>query len=201
MKNNKSILNYLSFSHKEDEKENPEEALRQHNLLMTTILEKAPIGFAVSTINDGKAVFVSEKFEEIYGVARGCIKDIDSFFENVYLDSGYREEMKKKIMEDVQSGDISRMKWRGIHITTRNGQEKVINAMNIPASEHNLMVSIVEDVTDTVRLEEELKKSNKATELKLSELEKMNSLMVGRELKMVEMKKQIEELEKKLSEK
>jgi hypothetical protein len=41
-----------------------------------------------------------------------------------------------------------------------------------------------------------INESKKTTENKINELDKINKLMVGRELKMVELKKRIQELEK-----
>jgi hypothetical protein len=43
-----------------------------------------------------------------------------------------------------------------------------------------------------------LEKTKKVMETKVAQLEQINKLMVGRELKMAEMKKEIEELKKKL---
>ncbi len=61
------------------------------------------------------------------------------------------------------------------------------------------------DVTERERFEKELeKKIQEKTFLlreKVEELEKMNKLMVGRELKMIELKKQIQELKERLSQK
>ena len=196
MKNNKIFFEHIKSRNGVDD-----EALQQQNMLMTTILEKSPIGFAVNTMDDGKAIFITDKFEEIYGVEKDSIKGVENFFEQVYLDPVYREEMRKKTLEDIQSGDISRMKWDNIHITTKTGENKVISAMNIPVTEQNLMVSIVQDVTANAKLSDELKKSNEISESKLKEVEKMNQLMMNREVKMIEMKKQIEELEEKLKDK
>ena len=193
MKNNKIFFEHIKSRNGADD-----EALQQQNMLMTTILEKSPIGFAVNTMDDGKAIFITDKFEEIYGVEKDSIKGVEDFFEKVYLDPVYREEMRKKTLEGIQSGDVSRMKWDNVHITTKTGENKVINAMNIPVVEQNLMVSIVQDVTANAKLSDELKKSNEISESKLKEVEKMNQLMMNREMKMIEMKKQIEELEEKL---
>ena len=44
-----------------------------------------------------------------------------------------------------------------------------------------------------------LEKTKKDLESKIEELEKFNTLVVGRELKMIELKKKIEELENNLS--
>lgn len=47
-------------------------------------------------------------------------------------------------------------------------------------------------------LEKEVKERTKELEEKMDELERMNQLMVGRELKMIELKKKIADLEKDL---
>jgi PAS domain S-box-containing protein len=52
-------------------------------------------------------------------------------------------------------------------------------------------VGIARNITDRKKADEELKR-------RTEELERMNRLMVGRELKMTEMKKEIEELKKKV---
>ena len=43
------------------ERKRAEEALRERNRYIETILENSPIGFAVNTIHDGKGVFVSQQ--------------------------------------------------------------------------------------------------------------------------------------------
>jgi DNA repair exonuclease SbcCD ATPase subunit len=71
------------------------------------------------------------------------------------------------------------------------------------------MIGVCFDITELKETEEELKKHKndledlinertKELELKYSELEKMNQIFIGRELKMVALKKKIAELEEKM---
>jgi PAS domain S-box-containing protein len=136
-----------------------EEALRQRNRYIETILEEAPIGFAVHTVDDGAARFVSARFEEIYGVPRGTIDSHYTFFDKVWPnDPVLREQIRSRVVADMMSGDASRMHWRTF-VQTANGQIRYITAMNIPVLEQNLMVSTVRDVTDHVRAQEALRES------------------------------------------
>ncbi len=161
-----------------------EKELQKQNLLLNTILENAPIGFAVNKISDGKALFVSSKFEEIYGVERKSINSTDDFYEKVYIDPTYRKEMREKTTEAMMTKDPAKMKWENIPITTLAGKNIYITAINIPVPEQDLMVSTVQDVTEKKMDEDSLKE-------KLEEIEKMNDLMIGRELEMIKLKKEV----------
>lgn len=173
----------FSIIHDINDHKQVENKLSDQNILMTTILENSPIGFAVNTISNGKALFVSSKFEEIYGVERKSITGIDDFYEKVYIDPTYREEVRKKTTEAMLSNDASKMKWENIPITTITGKKICVTAINIPVPEQDLMVSTVQDVTE-IKLEEEALKD------KLEEIEKMNKLMIGRELEMIRLKEE-----------
>ena len=133
------------------------EALRERNYFIETILENAPIGFAVNRISDGQATFISSKFDTLYGVPVGGITSVDEHFEKVYLDPVFRAQMRERVMADIASGDPARMHWENIPITTLAGEHRVITATNIPVLEQDLMISTVQDVTEHWRAEEILR--------------------------------------------
>jgi PAS domain S-box-containing protein len=136
-----------------------DEALRARNRYIETILENSPIGFAVNTIRDGKTVFVASKFAEIYGVPPSRATSVEEFFEMVYPDPVFREEIRARIMADMASGDPGRMHWENIPVTTAGGEKKFVTATNIPLPEQDLMVSTVQDVTAQHRAEEARRES------------------------------------------
>jgi PAS domain S-box-containing protein len=142
------------------ERKRAQEMLQRRNRYIETILEKAPIGFAIHTVDDGVARFVSARYEEIYGVPRGTIDSHYTFFDKVWPhDAGLREKIRRRVVADMQSGDASRMHWEQIPVPAATGKIRYINAVNIPVLDQNLMVSTVRDVTDQVRAQEALRES------------------------------------------
>jgi PAS domain S-box-containing protein len=136
-----------------------EEALRQRNQYIETVLEQAPIGFAVHTIDDGVARFVSARFEEIYGVQRGALDSHYTFFDKIWPNHpDLRDEIRQRVVADMAPGDAHRMRWENIPVPLCSGETRYITAINIPVLDQNLMVSTVQDVTEKVRAEEELRR-------------------------------------------
>ena len=138
------------------------EELRKRNQFVESLLENAPIGFAVNRISDGVPIFVGRNFEKIYGVAPGSIANVGDYFEQVYVDPGQREAMRARVMEDIASGDPARMRWEDIPITSRSGEERIVTAINIPLPEQDLMISTVQDVTAHRRAQQTLHRLEQA---------------------------------------
>ena len=134
--------------------------LQLHNKFVETILNNLPIGIAVHLISTSEASIINDQFFEIYGWDAGDFNDVTSFFKSVYPDKVYRNEISTRILGDIQSGDVSRMHWEGIKITTKSGEERIINAKNIPLYNQDLMISTVLDVTKHFQLTEELRIAN-----------------------------------------
>jgi len=88
-----------------------------------------------------------------------------------------------------------------IEVIKKNG-EIIIGEINAaPIKEDGKIVGdlvIIRDITERKKYEEELKKLNEELKAKVDELEKFQKVAVGRELKMIELKKKIQELEEKL---
>jgi PAS domain S-box-containing protein len=136
-----------------------ETELKNRNAFVESLLENAPIGFAVNTMSDGKLLFVSQRFANIYGVPTGSLVTVDDFFELVYRDPVFREQIRARVMADMASNDAARMRWEDVSIITQTGEHRYISAANIPLPEQNLMISMVWDVTDRQRAEAFLRES------------------------------------------
>jgi PAS domain S-box-containing protein len=136
-----------------------ERELKQRNEFIENTLENLPIGVAVNLIDSGKTTLMNKQFSEIYGWPKNTLKDVETFFEKVYPDEKYRKNMVEMIQADLASKKPERMHWQGIRITTRTGEEKIINAKNIPVYDQNLMISTVVDVTAQVEAEQRLAES------------------------------------------
>jgi PAS domain S-box-containing protein len=131
----------------------------QHNSFIETILQNLPIGIAVNNTKDGKATVINKSFSDIYGWDNEEISEVNTFFEKVYPDEIYREEIKQQVMADIESGDPEKMTWKNIMITTKAGKTRIINAKNIPLPEQGLMISTVVDVTNEFRHNAEINRT------------------------------------------
>lgn len=92
-----------------------------------------------------------------------------------------------------------------------NGQEFLTEVLlsRVKENDHTFLQAVVRDVTEHIKLEEKMQEYSRKLEIevikrtnelsdRIRELEIMNTSMVDRELKMIELKKENAELEKKL---
>ena len=131
-----------------------EQEVHQKNEFIQTVLDNLPVGIALNSISNGNVTYTNKRFEEIYGWTKEEISNTAVFFEKVFPEKGYRDEISKRILEDLGSGDPNRMKWDNVIITQKDGGHRVINAVNIPMSKQDTMVSTVIDITDIKQAEE-----------------------------------------------
>lgn len=130
--------------------------LIERNSFIQTVLDNLPIGIALNKIDEGTATYMNKKFEEIYGWSADDIISIGSFFECVYPDADYRNNLMTQIMHDIQSGNPEQMHWENILVTRKDGSKRVVNAVNIPLMEQNTMVSTVADITELHKTQNDL---------------------------------------------
>jgi len=132
---------------------------------------------------NGIVVDVNESFLKMFGYKLEEIKGTDSF-KNI-VDPSSKDIVKNKIAEKYQ-------KPYEIYGRKKNGQVFPIevNAREFNTNGVSLRIVSCRDITRRKK-DEEIAKS------KLNELEHLNQLMIGRELKMVELKQKINELKSK----
>ena len=102
------------------------------------------------------------------------------------------EETAKRIRKIVKAG--------GDRFETQHKRKdgRIVNlevSANYAKELGERMFVFLRDITERKKAEEELEKVNQELKSKMEELERFNKLSVGRELKMIELKKRIEELE------
>jgi PAS domain S-box-containing protein/putative nucleotidyltransferase with HDIG domain len=162
--------------------------LKRRQALIETLLEHAPVGFALNRISDGRFVFVSEKFETLYGVPPRSLHEIGTFFDTVYVDPAYRDEIRARVMADIESSDRARMHWDDVEIAARDGGEpRYVSAANIPLPEQDLMISAVWDVTERHQASARMREQ-------LNELQRWHEATVGRETRVVDLKHEINQV-------
>ncbi len=149
-------------------KQHEDEIQRQQQLLHA-ILNELPIGIAINTVGSGQKVeLINDKFAQIYGVKPEDLPTVESFWEAVYEDETFREEMKNRVLSDINSGDPKRMHWQDIPITRKGEVVKYVSAQNIPLKDHGLTIFTVTDTTKRKLAESEIVKAkNKAEESRL----------------------------------
>lgn len=138
------------------EQKKAEEELKNKNEFIQTVLDNLPIGVSLNKIDQGTALYLNKKFEEIYGWPEEELRDISTFFLKIYPDEAYRTELTTRIMADINSGDTSRMHWENCNIVHKDGSKHIVNAVNIPLYDQNIMVSTVFDITEQRRISDEL---------------------------------------------
>lgn len=113
----------------------------------------------------------------------------------------------KKLLEEILPKKKVVKDYEVTHVFEKIGQKTMLlNARQIDTVQ--LIILAMEDITAKKKLEEKLVEHDKNLAIKVAkrtaeltdrvkELESLNKIMVGRELKMVELKKEIENLKKK----
>lgn len=161
IKDGEAVVGAACYAHDISQRKKRERLLKERNEFIETTVNHLPIGIAVNETATGAMTLMNERFTEIYGWPREALTGVDRFFDNVYPDEAYRKEIKTRILADIASGDIRRMVWRGVKITTSSGEERYVNAQNIPLPDQGLMVSTVLDVTDEYNTNRKLQETNK----------------------------------------
>jgi len=143
--------------------------LEERNAFIRLILDNLPIGVAVIDTQSGKATYMNQMFGHIYGWPNQELTSVERFFELVYPDPEYREKIMKRVIEDIRSGEPGRMHWVESMATTREGKKKYVNAGNIPVPGQEVMVSVMQDVTEVVEARMRLEEINRELEERVQE--------------------------------
>jgi len=168
-----------------------EDELKESEEKFKTLFEYAPDGYFISDLRgifiDGNSIaekIIGYKKEEIIG---------KSMLKLNLLSVDQAPKVVKRLTEHALGKQTEPEEF----ILNRKDGSKIpteISGTLVKIKGKSVVLGIVRDITERKKIEEELKRKNE-------ELEKFNKMAVGRELKVIELKNKIEELEKKLKNK
>jgi PAS domain S-box-containing protein len=184
-----AILSALKKKEIFHKKEIAEKALRESEERFRMLFDKAPIGYQ-SLDFDGNFIEVNETWLEMLGYSR---EEVLGKWFGSFLAPDYVEPFRERFPLFKEWGKVH----SEFSMVKKDG-----STMNVafdgrightPDGKFKQTHCVLEDVTDLRLAETELKK-------KVEELEHFNDLSVGRELKMIDLKKEVNALLKRLGE-
>ena len=98
---------------------------------------------------------MNDSFPRIYRTSKEALSNPDAFWEAVYHDPGFRMEIQQRVTQDCESGDPERMSWENVPITREGEETTFVSARDVPVPEKGVLISLVWDVTERWRAEEE----------------------------------------------
>jgi len=151
------IVSYIAdVSYQAVLRKRSEEAIRESEAYIKMVLDNLPIGVAVNTVDPAiKFAYMNDRFPKIYRTTKEKLADQDVFWDVVYEDAEFRETLRKRVLDDVASGDSNRMHWEDIPLTRKDEPTSFISARNIMIPGRSLLLSTVWDVTELRRAEAE----------------------------------------------
>jgi PAS domain S-box-containing protein len=147
-----------------------EEKLRQRTKLIETIVNNLSLGIAVNEIGTGKYSFINKEFKDISGLGEDEILDFDKFLGKVIKHPEHRKSLSDKIKTDTKEKKPENLIEENIEIFTKTGEKKYILAKKIPLYDQNLMIFTIQDVTERLKVEKNLKNSLAEKEILLREI-------------------------------
>ncbi|ALO45130.1 bifunctional diguanylate cyclase/phosphodiesterase [Pseudohongiella spirulinae] len=126
--------------------------------ILKAALDHLPVGVAVNSVGEQvKFEYMNDNFPAFYGTSREALEASDDFWNLVYEDEQERASIRERVLSDFASGDAGRMIWKNIPLTRKGQETRYVSAQNIPVPEEGLSISLVEDVTEQRRIEQELR--------------------------------------------
>lgn len=201
-----SVIGYIGTAVDITERKQYEEKLMESEEKFRKLIEQAPIGFVLSD-SEQRTLFTNKKFVELTGYTIEDHPTVEEWWPKAYPDEEYRELIKKEwidsITASINSGtEIKPMECR---VTCKDGSVKYLQIGFVSAGYFNI-VSVV-DITERKNVEEELlllkekleeKVAEQTLELnqKISELENFKEITLNREYRIMELRKELNELKR-----
>lgn len=123
--------------------------LEKSRNFLKLVMDHLPIGISINTTHPAvEFSYMNDLFAKNYGTTREALERKDGFWDAVYEDPIFREQIRKRVLDDIESKDPSRMKWINVPLERSGRPTRYINGYSTEVPESNLVISTVIDVTD-----------------------------------------------------
>lgn len=132
-----------------------EENLNRTQKMLLLVMDDLPIGIAVNRVLPKvEFIYMNDQFAKTYRTTKEDIEN-KGFFEAVYEDEDFRNDIRKRIESDV-STDERNAHWDNVPITRKGEPIRYVSAYNTKIEHSDLMISTVIDVTDQIQRQQEI---------------------------------------------
>lgn len=173
------------------EKRKAEEKLKESEEKYSSLIETTNTGYVIIDVQ-GKVLDANKEYARLSGHKE--LKDILGKSVVEWTAKHHLEKNNEAVKLCAKQGFIRNLQIDYADKTGKNFIPIEINATVMTLKNKPVILTLCRDITERKKAEQEIKQ-------KSEELEKFNRLFVDRELKMVELKKKIKELEKKTNRK
>ncbi len=152
---------------------------------------------AVISNKKGEIVLWNKKAEKIFGYSEVEMKG--KILRNFIVDNSNKTKEDVLVFAKSLDDNDGEGKIMVSNMKTKNGENIVIevSASRIMMNGEKHTLGVIKDVTKRVESEDELKRLAEDTKQALQDSERLNRLMVNREIKMLELKKELHDLKNK----
>jgi PAS domain S-box-containing protein len=169
------------------ERKQAEQALRDSENTFRGLAETLQMAIYISTGEEQACEYINPRFTELFGYTMDEIPSIAEWWPLAYPDETYRQQIADEWQARVKKSITteSRIASMETTVTCKDGSKKIVSWGLVSVGKLNYAIGI--DLTAQRQAEHELKE-------RFDEIERMNKLMIGRELRMGELRQEIKQL-------
>lgn len=121
------------------------------------VMDNLTIGIAVNSVDpEVEFEYMNDNFPIFYGTTRERLMKAGSFWDEVYEDENFREEIKHRVLEGLASDNPKLKRWENVPITKNGKVVRYITAQGVNVPNSPLIISMVMDVTEQKQKEEDI---------------------------------------------
>ena len=180
-----------------------EAALRESEAKLRSVIDCSPVPLAIND-EQGNITYVNREFTKTYGYTLGDIPTLAAWWQKAYPDPTYQAEVKThwqlRLNQTLQEGKAFAP--AEVNIRCQDGSQRIAldGAAPLTGTFAGTHLVVLYDITVRKQAEAALRQKAEALRASNAELELFNRAMIGRELRMIELKQEINELCRRLGE-